>query len=400
MQAPGAVNVVVGPLPMRWAPIGFGLLWLVVVGFAASMRLETMALVCRREAGQAATCDVSWSGPLARAERFPPGAVAAVEVYEHAGLKGNSPPSYVVTLLDGRGRETGVESYAIQHDAEAERDALRAFFADRTRLTLTREIRPRPATYAMLGAVLLVGSLIILHGVSSGGRLWIALDEARRTARIHRTILGVPIRRSVQHAAAEIVDARLENREVSAHSRQRWEPEARLILLDARGRKLPATAGYLRAPGQMQAGLRRVREALGAQSPPSPKSPLALEAPPAVSVLAKHDTPPAGNVASALAPGPSTLRLFLWVALVAALGFGGMYWFANETQGWLEVEAESRCELGGATLLPGASMSTALDPGSYTIRVFNPNVPGDWETQKFEIKLHETTRVQCRPTRQ
>ena len=92
------------------------------------------------------------------------------------------------------------------------------------------------------------------------------------------------------------------------------------------------------------------------------------------------------------------LRLFAWVALAAALGLGGMYWFADQTQGWLELEAESRCELGGATLLPGGSMSMALDPGSYTIRVFNPNAPGGWETQKFDIKIHETTTVHCRPS--
>jgi hypothetical protein len=333
MEVPGAVNVVVGPFPVRWARIGFGLLWLVVIGFAASMKLETTSLVCRRDVGQAAGCNIRWSAPLPRAKRFPPGAVAAVEVYKHAGLKGTSPPSYVVTLLDWRGRETGVESYSTEHDAEGERDALRAFFADGTRLELTREIRPRPATYVMFGAVLLVGLLIILNGLSSGGRLRIALDEARRTVRVRRTILGVPVNRSIKHAAAEI------------------------------------------------------------------NAPLALEAPQLANASPVVNAPPAGNVVSRWASGASTLRLFGWVALVAALGFGGVYWFADETQGWLELEAESRCELGGATLLPGGSMSMALDPGSYTIRVFNPNVPGGWETQKFEIKLHGTTRVHCRPTK-
>ena len=136
-----------------------------------------------------------------------------------------------------------------------------------------------------------------------------------------------------------------------------------------------------------------MRNALG--MPPAP----AAEQGEAPSLTSAARALNAGIAPHAAKPTP-WLLLFGAIALGSAMLLGGMFWFANETQGWLELDVESRCEFDGATLLPGARMSMALDPGSYGIRVFNPNLPGDWETQTFEIKLRGTTHVRCRPTTQ
>jgi hypothetical protein len=100
--------------------------------------------------------------------------------------------------------------------------------------------------------------------------------------------------------------------------------------------------------------------------------------------------------------GLSVRTIVLLVGSLVALSTAAQ-WFitrhANEKQGWLEFEVESRCEFGGLEMLPGAASRQSIDPGRYCVRIFDPSVSGHWQTQCFDIAIGKTTVVRCRPQR-
>jgi hypothetical protein len=90
--------------------------------------------------------------------------------------------------------------------------------------------------------------------------------------------------------------------------------------------------------------------------------------------------------------------LLTGIAVVGAVLFTGLFFFYEKTQGGtLEILAQARCRFGGMDIMPGGSMSMTLEPGPYSIDVYDPTAPGHWQTHHFVLRLGETTAVTCRP---
>lgn len=114
---------------------------------------------------------------------------------------------------------------------------------------------------------------------------------------------------------------------------------------------------------------------------------------------------PLGPPADASSDGPR-VKLYgarPWVlglaglCLFAGVGTRLLFAYADRHQGAVEIRAESRCRFNGAELLPGAVMSLHLEPGRYSVEVYNSRVPGNWETQSVDVRVGETTPVRCSP---
>lgn len=69
------------------------------------------------------------------------------------------------------------------------------------------------------------------------------------------------------------------------------------------------------------------------------------------------------------------------------------------TTGLLQLECPHRCEFSGGSCQPGGTMEARLDVGDQPIRVWNPDVPGSWESHTVRIELGQTTRFVCAPGR-
>ncbi len=94
---------------------------------------------------------------------------------------------------------------------------------------------------------------------------------------------------------------------------------------------------------------------------------------------------------------PGVLKFFLVVLAVGVVGSIAFEHFATRGQGTLELQCVHRCRMGGMTCLPGGASRMSLDPGVYTIEVWNPDLEAQWANKTFEVKADETTVFECRP---
>lgn len=87
--------------------------------------------------------------------------------------------------------------------------------------------------------------------------------------------------------------------------------------------------------------------------------------------------------------------------MVALIGIysGIMLAMENRGTGRLDVRCEYRCRMGESQCLPGGSYSAPMEPGWYTIEVWAPNRPSQWEPFAIEIEEGKTTEFVCRPSR-
>lgn len=257
-----------------------GLLVALLAGVTGASGMDHVALVCVRDSGSNAPCQVIHTSPF-RAERRFPGSIGEVRVRERmrSGKKG-APVRFAVVLLDRRGDQVEFGTYETKLEAETLANRVRGFVEDRAAAPFR-------------------------------------VDEARGFAPY----------------------------------------VAFLIAFGALGWSV----------------FTAIR--------PSSATPLA----PKQSVLPR---------ARRFAAGYWT---FLLVIPIAVLGNILLELNADHTQGWLEIQAETRCTFEGFDMLPGASMREAKDPGRYCARVFNPDVAGHFEELCFDVKLGETTVVRCRP---
>lgn len=235
-------------------------------GGFTSLGLATTRFACRRSPGAAPECVLTRSAPLARVDRYPPGSIGAVEVFERSGEKKNSAHYFDVTLLDRRGAEAKLVSYRDPVLADTERDRVRQFLADPSALSFVKELEPGARDYAAFVAALAFSLGVMLLAFVDAGKIRVSIDRSRARLDVRRTLFGLPIRRAYSFPLG----------------------------CEKRRPRLPA-----RPP-------RRAR-------------------------------------------------------------------------------------------LPGAEMSAPLEPGSYTIDVFDPDVPGSYQTQRFDITVGQTTTVHCRP---
>ena len=112
-----------------------------------------------------------------------------------------------------------------------------------------------------------------------------------------------------------------------------------------------------------------------------------------------------GRYARAAKPstGGSMKRpLLLWLGLsVGALALAAIGNFIMTASmagtGLLQLECRHRCEFSGGTCMPGGAMEMRLNPGEYTVKVWNPAVAGSWEPRKVQIEIGRETRFVCAP---
>jgi len=91
--------------------------------------------------------------------------------------------------------------------------------------------------------------------------------------------------------------------------------------------------------------------------------------------------------------------LLLWtglipVALVAVVLF---FWIVERSQGRLIVRCQHRCRFGTAECLPGGHFEGTHPPGRYSVQVWNPAVPGHWETHEINLEAGQIRTFVCRP---
>jgi hypothetical protein len=62
----------------------------------------------------------------------------------------------------------------------------------------------------------------------------------------------------------------------------------------------------------------------------------------------------------------------------------------------VRLRAERSCRFQNTELLPGAEMRIQLEPGSYTVEIFDPEGPDEWRTDRFEVRQDEARTYVCR----
>lgn len=148
---------------------------------------------------------------------------------------------------------------------------------------------------------------------------------------------------------------------------------ARLVLRYRDGEEAPVTDRKLIGTTVHDDAAAALREELGLA--PQPRT----FAPPAKSKFAKWH-----------------LALALGVPLsVLAVG-GAMEWAATSGTVGLHIQAETQCRFQGMDLLRGGEVTMRLEPGTYTVEVADPEAPGGWRRDRFELAEGDDRRFVCR----
>ncbi len=417
-------RVTVGPFKVRWARIGLcALSWflLMPIGFlvAQSTRFE-----CGRNPGEAPHCEYTFRGPLTQTHKRVLDTVVTVEVYQHSSGKSGSRPYYVVCVLDQRGRDTEIDNYSDPYEAYADRDWWRAYFSDPNANPIVREKQGSAGGALLVALFIALGLGIALNELRTGGRLIFDFDFEHQRLTARRTRFAVTVGTPKQFLLHDVSDFGLEYTELQDWLKNRYSPAelgARIVLLDRQGCKSWITRNYLRDSGVFADGLAELRAALKLGEKEETPSNLDSEATGVRAAdsqgepLERAATETQATCEAVSASSESSLAhrnwwsMFKWPALpsgswlligtfvLAIIGNVLLNAYANATQGWLVMEPRNRCRFSGAELAPGALTSMSLEPGTYSIEVFNPGAAGGWEKQQFEIALGKTTYVHCEP---
>jgi hypothetical protein len=91
-----------------------------------------------------------------------------------------------------------------------------------------------------------------------------------------------------------------------------------------------------------------------------------------------------------------TITLVLVVLAILVIAERVAIWHINATQGWLDVTCAHRCRFQGMECFPGGEFQYALDPGRYTVEVWNPQIESLWEPRTIDIVVGQTVRFTCR----
>lgn len=412
------VRLVEVALPPRLGRSLLGLLVTVVlVGFGWAC-MGVTRFTCLRAGGvEPPPCSLVETGWLGRARTYPSGAIGAVEVEERVRAKANSAPEYCLFILDRHGGEEATGCYRRRDDAEAERARVRRYFDDPSELELRSETTLGAGPYVLLACALFMTLASVAAALEHAGTLTLRFERAKARLVIEWTLLGFV--RGKRHAFAlqTVTDVRLESGRASDTWRLPWsKPMSGERLVVVRTALAPAAATpYLPHPRALRAAVAQARAELGvaAFSPvelePFVDSSVAAASQPLVDAEPRVPPEPRGSPVRERRLGwaekppvaraemrfgvITTAAIVLAVALAVAVDQ-----LAERSGATVEIDAESRCRFGGLTLMPGGSLRTTLEPGWHSIAVFNPDLPGKYETQRFEVTRGRTTFVRCRAT--
>lgn len=111
----------------------------------------------------------------------------------------------------------------------------------------------------------------------------------------------------------------------------------------------------------------------------------------------RHYTPPPKVKSARGAFARKRVIVFGLAIGVALIGVQlGIMYFANKSQGTLELVCEQRCKFQEMECLPGGKVTQMLDPGTYTIEIWASSGSALWIPKQFEIAVGETTQFVCR----
>ena len=111
----------------------------------------------------------------------------------------------------------------------------------------------------------------------------------------------------------------------------------------------------------------------------------------------------AAKPSSSSTGGAMKRPLLMWLALsvgalvVATIANLVMTWGMADSTGVLRLECRHRCDFGGLSCLPGGVTEQRLNPGEYTVKVWNPAVAGSWEPRKVQVEIGQLTHFVCEP---
>ncbi|MBU1068978.1 hypothetical protein KJ975_05340 [Myxococcota bacterium] len=396
-----------GPLPRHWGKLALGVLSFLLAGLFAVTMVHRRAFLCDRPSPGRGTCrivsETPWTATVEHS--FNVSAVREVRWRDTTSPKGGKKGETVLVLASGH--EIRVAT-GPQPASRAAFERIKYFFDNPGEATLGERVAP--SAWFWLGVLLMLAAGLVLLSMFARAvtAFRIELDDSGGRLRIQASHHGV-------HGRRRQLDVRgLREIFVETSSFIPWHakssstpiPTARLLLKFAGNRTVPLTPGFLENPAATVDLKNELGSALGLWHEPEVQT--------GESTRAADDEPmlqdPYTDVDAQLAAASQPER-FSWkvhgrrmlllggVLLVGSLAFLLVSTYLTGETGRLTVRCEHRCRFGATECLPGGGWSSPMKPGAYTIEVWNPEVPGNWQKILVEVRDGETTQFICRPGR-
>lgn len=373
-----------GPFPRRWREAVVGLVGATLTLGFALFSLGADRLTCERATD---TCVLSRTGLVGTGDRlrFPLSAVSEVR-WVPTTSKGTARGHTDLVWRDGSQRSI----FATPRDEAAKlHQQIAAFVADPARPSVVVAEETSWVGALFFGAA----ALVLLLGGTSPLRHPSSIQVLVRPGDVEvvRRWFGVSLRRARidRCGARDVTVDRGGFRTFFMRARQPSAPAARLVLRGSA--EVPLTNRYLPGHDVHDRAANALRAALRDEPEPAPSA-------------ARPATPSSAAPIAPSAPAPSIGRrrwLLVGGTIVAIAGVLGVQLVfeasARRTQGTLDVTCRQRCRYGGAECLPGGAWRASVDPGQYTIDVFDPDSPSRWRPVTATVRLGETTHFVCEP---
>lgn len=311
--------------------------------------------------------------------------LSSVEFQPYSGNKGKEMGR--TDLFDAHGNPTAVLRAPLT-EASEHHTRLRAFLDDSTQQQL--EIGQPSMRWAGLitGALALLWAFFIGRAfVRTSGHFEVVVDAVNDTIIVRARHLGF-IRSERVHPLAGLVGIGVEQTFLKRTKHGRGAPgePAAQLRLDYEAelpRKLTATP--LPGSGVHEDLAERLREVTGLTPETRPAG------------LGDDAAGDAKRADPAEKKQSRTWLILVFAGPLIAIGVVfGLQATLGESGGRVLFQVEQRCKFQGAELLPGAEMSTVLDPGTYSVELFDPEAPGMWRTDTFTVTEGQARSYVCR----
>ncbi|MBU1509393.1 hypothetical protein KKD52_03440 [Myxococcota bacterium] len=396
-----------GPLPRHWTKLALGVLSLLLAALFAVTMVHRRAFLCDRSGPGGGTCrivsETPWTATVEHS--FNVSAVREVRWRDTTSPKGGKKGETVLIMASGH--EIRVAT-GPQPASRAAFERIKYYFNSPGEATLSERVAPSPWLW-LAALAMLVASLVLLSMFGRAVTAFrIELDDGGNRLRIRPSHHGVPGRwRELEiHDLKDLVVETSSFIPWHAKSSSTPIPTARLLLKFAGNRTVQLTPEFLENPAATISLKDELGSALGLWHEP--------DVPTGESTRAPDDEPrlqdPYADVDAQLAAASQPER-FSWkvhgrrmlllggVLLVGSLAFLLVSTYLTGETGRLTVRCEHRCRFGATECLPGGGWSSPMKPGAYTIEVWNPDVPGNWQKILVEVRDGGTTHFICRPPR-